>query len=218
MFITFEGIEGSGKTTQISFLDEFLTKKRLPYMITREPGGTNIGEELRRILLSSQSAKMEPLTELFLYMATRAQHVQEIIKPALADGKIVICDRFSDASIAYQVYARGFDVQLVKQMNEIATLGLTPDITILLDCPVDTGLTRAMERISLQTDKGKEDRFEREDKSFHKKVREGYLKIAQEEHKRVIVIDGTKGKDTIHKDICDFLLSRIIKGRKTGVV
>ena len=218
MFITFEGIEGSGKTTQIGFLDEFLRKKGLPYMITREPGGTEIGEELRKILLSSKNAKMRPLTELFLYMATRAQHVQEIIKPALADGKIVICDRFSDASIAYQVYARGFDIRLVKQMNEIATSGLTVDITVLLDCPVDTGLMRAMERISTQTDQGKEDRFEREEKSFHKKVREGYLKIAQEERKRVVVIDGTKDKDTIHKEICDFLLPRIIEGEKAGVV
>ena len=218
MFITFEGIEGSGKTTQISLLDEFLLKKRLPCMSTREPGGTEIGEELRKILLSSHNAKMRPLTELFLYMAARAQHVQEIIKPALADGKIVICDRFSDASIAYQVYARGFDIELVKQMNEIATSGLTVDITFLLDCPVDTGLMRAMERISAQTGQGKEDRFEREEKSFHKKVREGYLKIAQEERKRVVVIDGTKDRETIHKEICDFLLPRIREGGKSGVV
>ncbi len=209
MFITFEGIEGCGKTTQIGLMGDFLGTKGLPYIITREPGGTGIGDEVRRILLSPENQEMRPGTELFLYMASRAQHVADVIEPALMDKKIVLCDRFSDATIAYQGYARGFDIVLVKELNQLATSGLTPDITILLDCPVEIGLKRAMARASAASGREGEDRLEMEGISFHQKVREGYLKVAAEEDMRVVVIDGTKDRDIVHEEICKTVLSRI---------
>jgi dTMP kinase len=217
MFITFEGIEGCGKTTQINLMGSFLDTKGLPYIITREPGGTEIGEEIRKILLSSKNKDMSLTTELFLYIASRAQHIKEVIKPALANKKIVLCDRFSDATIAYQVYARGFDLKLVKELNQLATPGLTPDITILFDCPVDVGITRAMGRMRSEANQAREDRFEREDRSFHEKVKEGYLKIAKKENDRVIVIDGTKDRDIIHEEICKAVFPKIMK-REMDVV
>ncbi|MFA4910699.1 MAG: dTMP kinase [Desulfobacteria bacterium] len=218
MFITFEGIEGCGKTTQIGLMGSFLDTKGLPYIMTREPGGTEIGEEIRKILLSSQNKDMSFTTELFLYVASRAQHIKEVIKPALANKKIVLCDRFSDATIAYQVYARGFDLKLVKKLNQLATSGLTPDITILFDCPVDVGLTRAMGRICSEANQAREDRFEREDRNFHEKVREGYLKVAKKKNERIIVIDGTKDRDIIHQEVCNTVFPKIIAEREKDVV
>ncbi|MEW6616128.1 MAG: dTMP kinase [Thermodesulfobacteriota bacterium] len=216
MFITFEGIEGCGKTTQISLLGNFLDTKGLPYIITREPGGTEIGEEIRKILLSSQNKDMSLTTELFLYLASRAQHIKEVIKPALVNKKIVLCDRFSYATIAYQVYARGFDLKLVKKLNQLATSGLTSDITILFDCPVDIGITRAIGRIRSEANQAREDRFEREDRSFHEKVREGYLKVARR-NESIIVIDGTKDIEIIHEEICKTVFPKIMK-REMDVV
>lgn len=218
MFITFEGIEGCGKTTQIGLMGDFLDTKGIPYIITREPGGTEIGEEIRKILLSSKNKDMSSATELFLYIASRAQHIKEVINPALVNKKIVLCDRFSDATIAYQVYARGFDLKMVKELNHLATSGLVPDVTILFDCPVEVGLARAMGRISSGANQAMEDRFERENKSFHEKVREGYLKVAKEENKRIIVIDGTKDRDIVHKEICEAVFLKIVAGRERDVV
>lgn len=218
MFITFEGIEGCGKTTQIGLMGDFLQAKGLPYIITREPGGTGIGEEVRKILLSPQNSGMKPVTELFLYMASRAQHIEEVIKPALVDNKIVICDRFSDATIAYQGHARGLDLKWVKELDRLATSGLKPDITFLLDCPVDIGLARAMGRISSETSQVREDRFEREDKDFHEKVREGYLEIARDEDGRVVVVDGTKNRDIVHEKIRKIVFPRIMAERERDVI
>ena len=218
MFITFEGIEGCGKTTQIVMMGSFLDRKGLPYIITREPGGTEIGEEIRKVLLSSQNKDMSPTTELFLYMASRAQHIKEVINPALINKKIVLCDRFSDATFAYQVYARGFNLKLVKELNHLTTSGLTPDITILFDCPVDVGLARAMGRISSETNQVKEDRFEREDRSFHEKVRKGYLKLAKKKNERIIVINGTKERGIVHKEICKAVFPKIIAEREKDVI
>jgi len=214
MFVTFEGVEGSGKTTQIRLMGDFLHAKGFSYIVTREPGGTEVGEEVRKILLSSQNSNMSPVAELFLYMAGRAQHIKEIIVPALANKKIVLCDRFCDATIAYQGSARGLDLGLIKELNRIATSGLNPDITILIDCPVDIGLRRAIRRIYSDINQVKEDRFEREERSFHQKVREGYLKIAKDEDGRVMVIDGTKDRDTVHEEICKAVFSKIKAGNK----
>ncbi|MFH1626267.1 MAG: dTMP kinase [Pseudomonadota bacterium] len=218
MFITFEGIEGCGKTTQITLMGGFLREKGFSCRLTREPGGTAIGEEIRKILLSSENSRMSPITELFLYLASRAQHVEEVIKPALKDKKIVLCDRFSDATIAYQEHARGFDLKLVRELDKLATSGLKPDITVLLDCPVEIGLERAMRRIGSQTKQMKEDRFEREDKAFHEKVREGYLKIAKNDRERIVLIDGTKDRDTVHEEIWKAVFPKIIAEKKTNVV
>lgn len=218
IFITFEGIEGCGKTTQLGLVADSLDTKGFNCLITREPGGTGIGEKVRKILLSSQNSEIMPVTELFLYMASRSQHVEEVIKPALADNKIVLCDRFSDATIAYQAYARGIDLESVKELNQLATSGLKPDITVLLDCPVDIGLARATGRMSSQISQMREDRFEREDISFHQRVREGYLEIGRDEDERVLIIDGTRDMDIVHEEICKTVFSKITEGRGKNVI
>ncbi len=190
MFITFEGIEGSGKSTQARYLVERLKSNGISTILTREPGGTRAGRLIRQILLSSKSSDLSPLAELFLYVADRSQHVVEIIKPGLSRGEWVVCDRFFDATIAYQGYARGQDISLIRILNERATFGIRPDITFLLDLPAETGLERALKR---NKDKGLESeaRFESEAIDFHEAVRKGYLSIAAEDAKRVVTIDGT---------------------------
>lgn len=209
MFITFEGIEGCGKTTQIKLLGDFLRSKGFPCVITREPGGTGIGEKIREILLSPQNSEMDHVTELLLYMASRAQHIEEVIRPSLAKKKVVLCDRFSDATIAYQGYGRGFDLQWLRKLDKLAASGLRPDTTILLDCPVEIGLARAMERVSTQESQMTTDRLEMEDISFHRRVREGYLEIAGDEDVRVVVVDGAKQIDIVHEDICKIMSSKM---------
>ncbi len=181
IFITLEGPEGSGKSTQARKLANYLEKKGLKTIVSQEPGGTEIGQKIRRILLSPTSRGMEALTELFLYLAVRAQHVEEVIKPALSEGKIVISDRFLDATVAYQSYGRGLERGLVNELNDLVTHGLKPDLTILLDIEIPQGMKRAR-------GKGKGDRIEQEKITFHQRVREGYLKLAVEEPRRIKTI------------------------------
>jgi len=206
MFITFEGIEGSGKTTQIELLIPVLQAKGYDSVFTREPGATEIGKKIRAILLDASHTAMLPLTELLLYEADRAQHVHEVIKPALAANKVVVADRFFDATIVYQGYARGFDLELIQQIHRIVLGGLTPDLTIILDLPVHVGLERAWERINSRSDLP-EDRFEKEDIAFHEKVRQGYLTLAGNEPKRFQVIDASRDAEAVHRDIVDVVLS-----------
>jgi dTMP kinase len=210
LFITFEGIEGSGKTTQIVRIKNYLTQKRIPCEVTREPGGTSIGEKIRKILLDPSHSKMVPLCELLLYEASRAQHVHDVIKPLLEKGIVVICDRFSDASIAYQAYGRGLDLKFVQKLNRIASQGLKPDITFILDCPSGLGLKRAIKR-NKELNGIKEDRFERENILFHKRVREGYLSLAKKDPRRIKVIDTRLGEEKVFekiRDVIDKLLVR----------
>ena len=181
LFITIEGPEGSGKSTQGRKLSKYLEKKGFRPIVTQEPGGTKIGQKIRKILLSPTSKEMEALTELFLYLAARAQHVEEMIKPALSEGKIVISDRFLDATVAYQSYGRGLDRDLVNKLNRLATDKLKPDLTILLDIEITRGMKRAR-------GKGRGDRIEQEKIKFHQEVREGYLELAGEEPERIKII------------------------------
>ena len=204
LFITFEGIEGCGKTTQIKRLADRLEGYGLPLVTTLEPGGTDIGRRIRRILLDAKSKDLTPLTELILYIADRTQHVEEVIKPALEAGKWVLCDRFFDATMAYQGSARGQDEALIGFLNEMATQGLVPDLTFLLDCPVEVGLQRARKRDSQGTQKG-QDRFEREAVAFHLKVRDAYLALAETHSKRFAVIDASVDRDVMEKAILDRL-------------
>ena len=185
LFITFEGPEGCGKSTHSRLLCDFLKKLSYDCILTREPGGTRAGEEIRRILLHSDGVNISDLTELFLFEAARAQIVEEIIKPALAAGKIVICDRFSDATVCYQGYAGGVDLKAIKTLNMIATGGLKPDLTIVLDIDTATGLKRAKAKGI--------DRMERKRSAYHKRVRAGYLKLAKiyPNRIRVIKVDGS---------------------------
>ena len=193
-FITIEGVEGAGKTTQIHLLAKALNDD---VVVTREPGGTPLSEKIRELFLSEYS--ISATTELLLIAAARRQHLTELINPALEKGKTVICDRFSDATIAYQGFRKGIDLKLVKQVNDIATKGVTPDLTFILDLPPDIGLQRKHDSSEPLT------RLEFETLTSHQKVREGYLSVANAEPERVILIDAQLDVDTIH----DILLSEI---------
>lgn len=210
LFITFEGIEGCGKTTQIRLLEDFLKLRGNDTVLTREPGGTNIGDQIRKILLSVENRSMFPVTELFLYAAARSQHVEEVINPALRDGKIVLCDRFADATTAYQGAARKIERDYLAQVHKIATGGLKPDITILLDLDAQTGLRRAWERNERERLTGKEDRFEQEAIDFHERVRAGYLEIAREEPFRVKIINALEPIESLHQRIVQEVM-KIVK-------
>ncbi len=190
MFITFEGIEGCGKSTQARRIAEHIRNLGTPAVFTREPGGTRVGEKIRRILLNPLQKDLSPLAELLLYEADRAQHITEIIGPALAENQWVICDRFFDATTVYQGFARGQDVFLIETLNATVCQGIVPDVTFLLDCPVDLGLRRALRRNRsefLET----QGRFEEETLQFHEAVRKGYLRLAREAPERFVVLDGT---------------------------
>lgn len=212
-FITFEGIEGCGKTTQIRLLAESLQQSGKEVLLTREPGGCPIADKIRSILLDADNSAMTPKAELLLYAAARAQHSDEVIRPALAGGKIVLCDRFTDATSAYQGCGRGLDQGLISDLNAIATGGCVPDLTVLIDCPVELGLERAMARIEAGSaaDRNhlREERFERESLEFHQRVRDGYLRLAATHTDRFIVIDGSAPITTIAATICKAVSQRI---------
>ena len=210
-FVTFEGIEGCGKTTQIRSLANRLGLLGTPHILTREPGGCAISDQVRTILLNADNSAMAPLTELLLYAASRAQHMTEVITPALSAGKVVLCDRFTDATAAYQGYGRGIDMSLVTQLNRLATGDIKPDLTVLLDCPVETGLGRAVARIN-STSGDREERFELESLQFHQRVRNGYLRLAEEEPERFVVIDGSQSVDMTGEAIAAAVLSRLTAG------
>jgi dTMP kinase len=203
LFITFEGIEGCGKTTQIGHLTSFLKRVHRPFLLTREPGGTEVGEQIRKILLSSENVGIEPMAELFLYAAARVQHLRQVIFPALREEKIVLCDRFLDATIAYQGYGRGLDLDWIAAIHRHAMEEVKPDLTFLLDLPVEEGLKRAQKRIEGQTIK--EDRFEKENLAFHQRVRGGYLLLARQDPQRIIMLDGMKDEHLLHQEIISHL-------------
>jgi dTMP kinase len=193
-FISFEGIDGCGKTTQIKFLKEYLLKKGYNILVLREPGGTKVGEKVRDILLDKYNF-ISPVTEMLLYASSRAQLVEEKILPAIEEGKIVLLDRFVDSSYVYQGYARGLGIEKVKIVNEIATMGILPDVTIYIDITPEEAMKRRGKREA--------DRLERESWDFHKKVREGYIKLVKEFPKRFVFIDGMQELMKVHKDIID---------------
>jgi dTMP kinase len=192
MFITLEGIEGSGKTTQICRLVEFFEVRGIECIATRQPGGTLIGENIRSILLDPANSALEPLAELLLYMADRAQHINELIRPALKHGKTVICDRYFDATLVYQGFARGLSVELIRQLHQLLFDDLKPDVTLLLDLSPQIGLERAWRQLNSGQRSGDESRFEAETVAFHEKVRAGYLELARIEPERIRIIDAAQ--------------------------
>lgn len=198
-FITFEGPEGSGKSTQINKLSSFLKKKGLKLIKTREPGGSRISEKIRRILLDRKNKKLCAGSELLLYLASRAQHIEDVIKPALKNKTIVLCDRFSDSTLAYQGYGRGIPLKTIRTMNNFATGGLKPDLTFVFDIPVKKGLLLAGKF------KGRKDRLELEKVNFHRKVRLGFLKIAGSEPNRVKVVKVDGSIEDIHQIIIAYV-------------
>jgi len=203
LFITFEGGEGSGKSIQAKELYRRLSQLAVPVLLTHEPGGTPFGQKVGRWLKWGQGADISPLTELMLFNASRAQLVAEVIQPALKSGKLVISDRYADSTTAYQGYGRELDLAMVKAVNKAATQGLTPDLTILLDMPVEGGLARKKSR--------KQDRFEQETLAFHQRVRQGYLKLAADESGRWLVVDASQSKEKI-ADIIWQRVSQLLSG------
>jgi len=195
IFITFEGVEGSGKTTQLKRLGEHLRATGCTVVETREPGGTPAGVAIRSLLLSDPPIALAPAAELLLYLADRAQHVAERIQPALAAGEIVLCDRFSDSTIAYQGFARGLDLERVRDVDAYARAGLVPDLTFLLDVDPSIGLRR------VQTRAGASDRFEAAPLAFHERVRRGLRELAAAAPERVRVVDATAPVDEVARRI-----------------
>ncbi len=195
LFITFEGGDGCGKTTQIKLLDEYLRNKGYKTLLTREPGSKGLGVKVREILLN-YDGEVSPVCESFLFLADRAQNVDCIIKPALEDGTIVICDRHTDSSVAYQGYGRGLDIDRINMLNNIATSGLKPDLTIVLDVDVET----SQKRVGAE-----KDRMESAGMEFFERVRQGYLEIAKQEPERVKVVDSTQTIEEIHKEILELV-------------
>lgn len=201
-FITFEGIEGSGKTTQTKLLQQYFLNKNIGAILTREPGGTKVAEEIRSILIGGDVDKMDGVCETLLNFAARRNHVEKLIKPALDSGKIVICDRFFDSTVAYQGFAEGVDLKTIQTIQKVSIGDIKPDITFLIDTDVDL----AFERIKARLDNN---RYERMDKEFHKKIREGFLKIAKDNPKRIIVIKGDQEQVKIHEEIIEILKNKV---------
>ncbi|QTA80901.1 Thymidylate kinase [Desulfonema limicola] len=201
MFITFEGIEGSGKTTQIQTTASWLKQKGLTCITTREPGSTDIGSKIRAILLDPLNKNLDHMAEMLLYMADRAHHIGAVVKPALTKGKTILCDRYFDATLAYQGYARGIDIDLLKKLHLLTLNDFKPDLTLLLDLSPETGLARAWEQIDLGARTTAESRFENEKLNFHQKVRAGYLELAKQEPERFRIIDASQNEDQVQENI-----------------
>jgi dTMP kinase len=209
MFITLEGIEGSGKTTQMAHIARFLEDRGRACLQTREPGGTPIGEKLRAILLDPDHRHLVPEAELLLYTADRVQHVQEVVIPALDAGQTVLCDRFFDATLVYQGYARGLDRRLIQTLHDLLLGGLRPDLTLLLDLDPAVGLRRAWHQLDSGSRGAGESRFEKEALAFHRKVRAGYLELAAEATERFAVVDAGQSEATVRQAIFDILTGRL---------
>lgn len=211
LFITFEGIDGSGKSTQLRLCTERLTSRGITAVATREPGGTAAGAAIRQLLLQHREPRLVAEAELLLYAADRAQHVQQVIRPALDGGSIVLCDRFADATEAYQGYGRGLDLELIARLNEVATGGLVPDATLVFDLD----LPEAARRLRSRGDES--NRFDDEAAEFHARVREGYRRIAASNPDRVVVVDATGSVEHVAARVDEAILPKILTSRSTTV-
>jgi dTMP kinase len=201
--ITFEGIEGCGKTTQIELAAAWLKSQKISCFVTREPGGTIIGLEIRKILLSEKTTELLPLSEALLYFADRFQHIQELMTPHLEAGDAVLCDRYHDSTVAYQGYGRNLSIRLLDRIWKDSGMNLQPDLTFLFDLPPEIGLQRSLQKLKSQN--LDESRFEKESLEFHTKVRDGFLTIARFNPERFVVLDAKRNQDEIHKDVVSAL-------------
>jgi len=206
-FITVEGPDGAGKTTQLQLLADRLTAEGYEIVMTREPGGTRIGNEIRSLILNPDFQEMDEMTEILLYAASRAQHVNELIRPALAAGKIVLCDRFIDASIAYQGYGLGYAIEQVRSINQQATNHLTPDRTYLFDLTVSESKQRMMDRGAL-------DRIEQRDDAFRQRVYDGFMTLAVQEPERIQLVDANQSIESLQTELCQDVLTYLKKGER----
>ena len=216
MFVTFEGIEGAGKSTAIDYLSGYLQARGHDPVLTREPGGSALGRRLRALLLDVRTGGISSRAELFLFLADRAQHVAEVIRPALEAGQVVLCDRFTDSTLAYQGYGRGLDTEYLRGLNTAATGGLAPDLTLLLDLPVRCGLERAGERNRSAGMVIAEGRFDSESLDFHERVRRGYRDLAEEEPERFAIIDASQPPEDVVLQ-CRSAIEAHLRGRGRGL-
>ena len=207
-FITFEGPEGCGKSTQAQLLADALTRRGIKVKLTREPGGDPVGEEIRRILLDSADHSVSDRTEVLLYEAARAQHAEYVIRPSLAEGFVVISDRFADSTVAYQGYGSGLDLDLISRLNTFATGGIEPDVTFLLDLDIEVGLKRQQEW----------NRMERKAIEYHERVRQGFLEEARLHPERIIVLDASGDIESIHRRIFGIVEQRLGLSQESGGV
>ena len=203
MFITLEGPEGSGKTSQLPALAGYLRTAGYDVLVTREPGGTAVGDQIREILMNLQNVSIIPRTEILLFLAARAQHVDEVIRPALAAGKVVLCDRFGDSTLAYQGFGHKTDLETLQALLDFSTDGLKPDLTLLVDVPVDVGMARKRDNSS------EWNRLDAYALAFHERVRQGYFALAEAEPERWIIVDATKDQDRVQQDIRKAILTRL---------
>jgi dTMP kinase len=213
MFITLEGIEGSGKTTQMEHITRFLQSNAMNVTMTREPGGTDLGRKIRGILLDPRNRDMTPEAELLLYTADRAQHIKQVILPALDAGRVVLCDRYFDATLVYQGYARGLDITGIEKLHQLMCDGLLPSLTLLFDLSPEEGLARAWKQIDSGDRAGNETRFEKEAVDFHRKVRQGYLELARRAPERFEKIDAGRSEEEVREQIFSVLTRRLLKHR-----
>lgn len=212
-FVTFEGVDGSGKTTQIKALEKHLVGRSIPCVITREPGGTALGQLIRPVLLEAGRQQVTSPAELFLYLADRAQHVREVIVPALKEEHtVVVCDRYTDSTLAYQGYGRGLDLELLRRLNHFASGGIQPDLTFLLDCPVELGLARTVQRQLHAATGAREDRFEQETLEFHKRVHAGFRELARAEPDRFHVVDAARSVEDVSNDVIEIVEEKLAVG------
>lgn len=209
--ITLEGGEGVGKSTQSKRLAGFLEDRGITVLRTREPGGSEGGEQIRRLLVEGAAGRWTPLSEVFLYAAARADHVAHLIEPALAEGRWVISDRFTDSTLAYQGFGLGLPLDAVAQINALAVGELKPDLTFILDLPVGDGLARARARAHDGDESAREDRYERMDESFHQRLREGFLTIARNAPERCVVVDTARTVDQVARVISATAAERLIE-------
>lgn len=206
MFITLEGPEGSGKTSQLPALAAYLRDSGFDVVVTREPGGTAVGDQIREILMNLENISIVPRTEILLFLAARAQHVDELIRPALAEGKIVLCDRYGDSTLAYQGFGHKTDLGTLQTLLEFSTGGLKPDLTLLVDVPVEAGMARKRENSA------EWNRLDDYALAFHERVRQGYFALAEAEPERWLIIDATEEKDDVQEALRKAIMSRLGRG------
>jgi dTMP kinase len=202
-FITFEGGEGTGKSTQVRLLASYLSQSGIPVLQTREPGGSPSAEDIRPLLVTGAADRWSPMAETLLFYAARVEHWRQMIEPALAQGTHVVCDRFSDSTMAYQAYAGGLQPRVISELHRLALPGVEPDLTFVLDIPVDEGLRRAASRRDAET------RFERKGREFHERLRQGFLDIAQRAPKRCLIVDATQPIERVHAAVLGALKTRL---------